>query len=283
MVLNDFFSPALPSDQWKREVTLWFQTGLARLQAEMYRFPDQSDVVSAPGVHVLAASNLTDARARDATVAMCFSQRTSSMGQVQNFDFAGLLVVVCVSTAIIVADAALEACVRRLRRWKLRRRGDPDRPPSVSQLRQLHAGADGMYRVLQAALDGRADGLWRKGGKERDKDIPVLDGRPPVLALAAGAVEEDLPFYRQHRRAAPDAASKPPSQTPTALDEELAAASPSGVPLNAAPNLPPDGESAVISRADVPLDTASSPSPDVESHTVWAMAKNESGTKGANG
>lgn len=72
-------------------------------------------------IRVLLAANTPDSQAREANMAMRGRQRMSSAGHAQNFDFAGLMAVACVSIAIIILSWTLEPSVRGARRWLLRR------------------------------------------------------------------------------------------------------------------------------------------------------------------
>jgi hypothetical protein len=147
----------------------------------MFSFVDQSGS-NTPGLDVHSVADMADGPVREAMWNMCVNQKTSSAGQVQNLNFVGLMIITCLSLFIITLALILEPCVRRLRMW---------RGSASGRLRQLSLDMDGKYRLLQAALEGQGVGPWRKGGRKKDSEIPVTDGKQmPQLSILD---RDDLP------------------------------------------------------------------------------------------
>ncbi|KAF5700350.1 hypothetical protein FMUND_14363 [Fusarium mundagurra] len=93
----------LPEDQWKTEVIGWFQTNLAMLQASVVDFASNTADLGAFG-YVEPPKNRYQ---RD----QCTNQLVQAVGEVQNFSVCGMLVIVCVSAALILLDYSLERIV----------------------------------------------------------------------------------------------------------------------------------------------------------------------------
>nr|RBQ94700.1 hypothetical protein FVER53263_07735 [Fusarium verticillioides] len=93
----------LPEDQWKTEVIGWFQTNLAMLQAYVVDFASNTADLGAFG-YVEPPGNRHQ---RD----QCTNQLVQAVGEVQNFSVCGILIIVCVSAALILLDFSLERIV----------------------------------------------------------------------------------------------------------------------------------------------------------------------------
>lgn len=131
----------------------------------MFNFVDQSGSIT-PGLDVHSVADMAGGPVREELWNMCMSQKTSSAGQVQNFNFTGLMVIICFSLFIITLAFVLEPCVQRFQMW---------RGSASGRLRQISLDMDGKYRLLQAMLEGQGVGPWRKGGRKKSSEIPVVD------------------------------------------------------------------------------------------------------------
>jgi hypothetical protein len=201
-VLRNGLSPALPPDQWIREVRLWFETGLAVLQERTLLWLDMRAFNTSDGAFRLdAVAQRTDVFREPGEWACANQKVRARLGQAQNFSVVRLVVVVVVAVAVLVLGWLLEPCVALVRR--LRRRcgwcsGD-------GQMRQFARATDNLYWLLHAGLRGAgaAEYPWRYGdadedgeeGVVRDEEVPMLDvpGQfwPPVNHDGSWA-----PFYR---------------------------------------------------------------------------------------
>jgi hypothetical protein len=174
----DFLSGPLPADQWMREVTLWFQTGLSKMQ-ELIMANIDSSILGNPNSHLVIQSvkeaNISESE-REAAERQCGNQMINTRGQVQNFHFVGLIITIVVSMLIILVGLFVEPCMKLKRLL---------RPSSVGRARSAAWETDSMYYVLRVALEGIGARGWRRGGKGQGCDIWVIDPdtrlQPPVL------------------------------------------------------------------------------------------------------
>ena len=115
-------SPGLPDDHWKTEVLGWFQTGLAKIQMAILEFAFTSDPVAGrgPGLHSFGTLGerplvrwlvLPETRGGEEYLRQCSNQLVQAVGEVQNFSFCGVLVIVLGSAAIVLLDCCLERIV----------------------------------------------------------------------------------------------------------------------------------------------------------------------------
>ena len=98
-------SPGLPDNQWQLEATGWFQTSMAQVQAKVVEFasnPPQADLTVLPVCEALDCS--TEASWRQ----QCANQLVRTAGEVRNFSFVGVIITVCVSSALILLGLTLE-------------------------------------------------------------------------------------------------------------------------------------------------------------------------------
>lgn len=111
-------SPGLPDDQWHRETQLWFETGLAKLQANTNRYGNtRLSSRDAAAYRLVPAEGYTGIDDIDAELAgQCGTQRMQSRGQVQNFSVFRMAVLVGTSLLLVVAGQALSK-LGRLKRF----------------------------------------------------------------------------------------------------------------------------------------------------------------------
>ena len=187
-------STPLPSDQWIREVSLWFETSLATIQESVFAFVDVSSYLNTSGAFLIEPVAGRPAAMREAAEWQCTGQKMRSRAQVQNFRVAGLVALVAIAAAVILAGAFLEPGMALVRS----RLGGGRR--SGGRLRQFARATDGVYWLLHAGLrgSGAAAHPWQYGRGEEvgDEEVPML-GTPGVRFWPP--VEGDgrlAPFYR---------------------------------------------------------------------------------------
>ncbi|KAH6977783.1 hypothetical protein EDB82DRAFT_557180 [Fusarium venenatum] len=167
---SDTLSTSLPPDQWQKEATLWFETGLALLQAHFIRFLGRIDL-SSPAMYgdFLIYKPLADLPLRpelDAARTLCHNQKIATTGRLQNFRCVDLILVFALSLCVILTSLLLERCVKTGRRHWVTHTG---------QSRQLTWEMDGKFWLLHIALGSVGVGPWRLGGNSMDSSIPVAD------------------------------------------------------------------------------------------------------------
>ncbi|KAF5590574.1 uncharacterized protein FSUBG_10790 [Fusarium subglutinans] len=141
----------LPEDQWKTEVIGWFQTNLAMLQAHVVDFASNTADLGPFGyVEPPRNSHLQD---------QCTKQLVRAVGEVQNFSVCGMLIIVCVSAALILLDCSLERIVDFVDDFY-------ERDSVAGRARQ----GDNKLHLLRMALGGDDWTLGRWGIPVRDND-----------------------------------------------------------------------------------------------------------------
>jgi hypothetical protein len=188
VVFGNLLSPPLPPDQWIREVRLWFETSLAMMQELTLGFVDISSFSNTDGAFILRPVAGRPEGDRKAAEWQCTDQKVRSRGQVQNFNVAGLIVIVVSTLSIVLVGLLLEICVGIFRHF---RRGRPGR------LRQFARASDNLYWLLHTGLRGSGAYPWRYGSQESvaDEEIPVID----PSARFESPMNDDgswAPFYR---------------------------------------------------------------------------------------
>jgi hypothetical protein len=161
-------APGLPDTQWQTEVLGWFQTLLAKLQADVLEYASNAKALAdglGPLGHVRSPYNETDfGSGTDPVIAalqgQCQSQLVRTQGEVQNFNFAGVLIIVCVSVVVIVMDLGLERLVGLVTRSKGRGR-------RLAVWRQ----ADDKLHLLRMAIRAKGEHDWRLGSL----GVPVVE------------------------------------------------------------------------------------------------------------
>lgn len=166
---GDIFSAHLPSDQWQKEVKLWFATGLALLQGHILRFLDRIDL-SSPEVYGRYLTHVPldklSGREREAADYNCHNQKITTTGQFQNFQLLGVLIVIVSCVFIILISLFLELTVGYVRRYWVSKDG---------QARQLAREMDNQFWLLRMSLEGAGVSGWRRGGRKMDSSIPIME------------------------------------------------------------------------------------------------------------
>ena len=116
---------------------------------------------------------------KDAYFRQCHSQHVLSSAAVQNFSFAGVLLVIILSVVLTVLGLLLEHIVRWFRSWS---------PSRVGEVRQLARDMDSRDHLLRMALEGAGIGKWKVGAF----GIPVTSEMITVPELI---VEDGLGRY----------------------------------------------------------------------------------------
>lgn len=181
-------SPALPPDQWVREVRLWFETALSMMQDLTLNFLDISSFNNTGGAFTVTPVSNHDESDRQAAEWQCTGQKVRSRGQVQNFNVAGLIFIVATATTIVLVGLLLESCVGIFRRvWKKR----------PGQLRQFARATDNLYWLLHAGLRSSGAYHWRYGSYDdvRGKEVPIIDD-PMCFGPPVNGDNSWAPFYR---------------------------------------------------------------------------------------
>jgi hypothetical protein len=96
-------SHGLPETQWHTEVIGWFQTNLAMLQGYVIDFTSNTADLGPFGYVQLPA----DRDQQDQYI----NQLVQAVGEVQNFSVCGVMIIVCVSAALVLLDCSLERVV----------------------------------------------------------------------------------------------------------------------------------------------------------------------------
>jgi hypothetical protein len=100
-VLN-FNQASLPSNQWQIEVSSWFDTGLATLQAVIREYA--SPALVSPGLLIRKPETPVG-------LAMCHSQKTQTMNGTVSFSMLGLGIILVVGSLVILISFVLETAV----------------------------------------------------------------------------------------------------------------------------------------------------------------------------
>ncbi|KAK4102384.1 hypothetical protein N658DRAFT_485216 [Parathielavia hyrcaniae] len=222
-LVNQHVSPALPETQWQDEVLGWFQTTLAKLQAFVVDYPDnpESDTPG-NGSAVLRPYSLNVGPASEATrefddwwVSMCANQLVRTAGEVQNFTFFGVVLVVVACAVLMLLDLMLERLVE-LVFWRWLRRGPAARwARQARQARQADEQLQLLRRALSCPCGDDIDGVaqWKLGRW----GIPVVEG------VGGGQVDFRPPGLEQPTSYSWDArvAQKSVSQTARATNDSL--------------------------------------------------------------
>ncbi|KAJ6781152.1 hypothetical protein PWT90_07863 [Aphanocladium album] len=160
-------SPGLPSNQWQTEVLGWFQTGLARIQGYVVDFASNEIGLSPYAVEQSGIGNRTmvgESAGRRGYQYQCKNQLVQTAGEVQNFNFVAVVVIVVLSVFLILLDLALESIVNLI----LHRRGW--KSPS-KRARQ----ADDKLHLLRMALGHSSGGKETAAWKRGEFGVPVSD------------------------------------------------------------------------------------------------------------
>ncbi|EXM15019.1 hypothetical protein FoTM2_001973 [Fusarium oxysporum f. sp. vasinfectum] len=160
----------IPEDQWKTEVIGWFQTNLAMLQAYVVDFASNTADLGPFGYVQPPKSRYQQEQ--------CTQQLVQAVGEVQNFSVCGMLIIVCVSAALVLLDCSLERIVDFVDDFY-------GRDSMARRARQ----ADNKLHLLRMALGGNEWVLGRWG-------IPVRDGAAKYNRPSGS---KDLVSYRDSK------------------------------------------------------------------------------------
>ncbi|KAH8880774.1 hypothetical protein GQ53DRAFT_788429 [Thozetella sp. PMI_491] len=130
-LLSATLSPGLPDNQWQLEALGWFQTSMVKLQAYMMQYASQSDDLGPYGGVELPRAFMDQ----------CSNQLVRTSGEVQNFSFLGIMIIVCFSIAAIVLSLSVEPLLD----WSNSHRRQLPRAAVARQ-------ADSMLHLLRLAL-----------------------------------------------------------------------------------------------------------------------------------
>ncbi|RFN51402.1 hypothetical protein FIE12Z_4329 [Fusarium flagelliforme] len=143
-------SYGLPENQWHTEVIGWFQTNLAMLQAYVIDFASNTADLGPFGY--IQPPTGWDQQGQ------CTNQLVQAAGEVQNFSVCGVMIIVCVSAALVLLDCSLERVVDFVDMFC-------ERDLIARKARQ----ADNKLHLLRMALGGNE---WELGRW----DVPVSNG-----------------------------------------------------------------------------------------------------------
>lgn len=145
-------SPGLPDDQWQLETRRWFETGLAKLQANTKNFANlpysDRDSIAYKFIPAGSLTNSTDLNSE--LHKLCSQQRIRSNGQVQNFNVASLAILMGVSLITVFVSELLAS-------WGMER---------FCQAAYKEWEADGLLGVWKRYIDPQQQRRWVKGKHE---------------------------------------------------------------------------------------------------------------------
>ncbi|KAH8692522.1 hypothetical protein GQ44DRAFT_734045 [Phaeosphaeriaceae sp. PMI808] len=200
-IAYQYQSSGLPPTQWQTEVLGWFQTTLAKLQTYVVDYaanPDLENLVGRVVLHGFEPGIETDPATHEWAVAwrsMCTNQLVRTAGEVQNFNFLGVVLVIAASVMLVLLSLILEQLIDLITR---RRRGNS---LAAKQARQ----ADEQLHLLRMALKNSTAETDSGSGWELGRwGIPVLNGSDSAFNLDRPApleAKEELVAYQNLRRA----------------------------------------------------------------------------------
>ena len=115
-------SPGLPDNQWQIEVLGWFHTSLAKLQAYMVEFASNTAGLGHFGIVQSPYSNRITLGERSTIASQVLqgqyeNQLIQTAGDVQNFSFLGVMIIVCASLSLVLLDCSLERIVNFVNKY----------------------------------------------------------------------------------------------------------------------------------------------------------------------
>lgn len=130
---------------------MWFETGLAKLQAFVVEFPSV-DPGQNVGIPVITPDvlfpGLDDGPKREALAAQCRAQRIQASAQVQNFSLLGVVLIVVAALLLLVIQLSLEAILDKTSK-------SPDRTALVGAW-----DADEMLELWKGMADPFGEARW---------------------------------------------------------------------------------------------------------------------------
>lgn len=183
-----FGSIPFPSDQWTKEVEMWFQTTLANIQLRIQDFPNNfwNEDPSQPPKPVRAQDWPV---ATEAMTDLCGQQLVRPTEQYQSFSLAGIIIVSALSLSIIILSWTLEGCLGRF----------SNRKPGGSKRYKLVAySADGKLQLLRTCLESVGVDRWQnKLGHVPYRYPPNPQDEKDIMPWSN---KEDIPMQRmQHQ------------------------------------------------------------------------------------
>jgi hypothetical protein len=153
--------PSLPQNQWELEITLWFQTSLANMQAGLVEWPARQGHLQSAYAKPIHGQEIVDdpPGIRAAYVSQCKNQMIQSSGEVQSFSVLGLVIVFLMTGLLVLLAMSLEKCM-----FILRSGSTSDRTTSRQTDDKLH--------LLRIALESseKSDIQWQSGTLE----VPIM-------------------------------------------------------------------------------------------------------------
>lgn len=173
-IVAELVSTALPANQWQLEVLGWFQTSLARLQASVLEYVYKADLdpaLTVWGPYGLAPNPTQTIGTIKAYQDQCRSQLVQTAGEVQNFSFLGVMVIVCVSVILMLLNLLMPSIlklVNRRKRWS-------------SPAHRARQSDDKLHLLRNAISSGGNAARWELGAW----DVPIIRGNnamfPPEM------------------------------------------------------------------------------------------------------
>jgi len=172
-------SRALPADQWIRETTGWFETGLANLQLQIAQYPNNFWSTNGSDTSgITPPSEYPRSELGDALSELCSRQMGRNTGSYQSFSIAGLLIIGIVAFLVLLTSLAV-----------------PSIPSFGSHLHKKVAYiADGKLQLLRQVLQARGLDGWER--KSLNDEVPVLANG--YDHATTGPAEESQDFMGYH-------------------------------------------------------------------------------------
>lgn len=170
-ILSGFQWAALPSTQWRLEVSRWFSEGLALIQQG---FVDSATMLD---------NDALDFPQLSGTAASCKHQIVRNVTGLQNFNMLAIVMVLVLGSIIIVLGLTIDSIVGYIQR----------RFPGASE-GWVYWTLDGVFQLQRLAYRGAGVRSWR----DEDTYIPIVDARtlpgvdPETMAFAECGNEEEL-------------------------------------------------------------------------------------------
>lgn len=210
LVIQQVLSSGLPSNQWQLEVRGWFETSLATLQDYIVQFAVNTGDLGQYGY--IMKPDPEGTAEEQALAHFCLNQRVRNTGGYRSFSFLGIMIVVCVGSAIILLSWILEPLVAYLRHssGSSKCRGTRD-------YREVARMADRKLQLHRMALVSAGyDRIWEQTMDE----IPIATAGammpPPSRRLAPN--DDDYHYGAPKMVTAPVARNgSPEKETPDSL------------------------------------------------------------------
>jgi hypothetical protein len=117
--VSDFLSSGLPSNQWTLEVTRWFTTSLAKIQASVVQYASNEQDLGPYGrIRTSDEATSETPEVRNILAQQCGQQRIQSSNEVQSFSVLGLGIVVGSTLLLIVVSLSLDSIVEAIRKLR---------------------------------------------------------------------------------------------------------------------------------------------------------------------